>query len=107
MTLVDELCAAAPTVLVIDDPQWADEASLVIWHQLAASIGQLRLLMVGTCRPTPRRPEVRQARTAVVRRAGVVFTLDPLSETDVAALVTAAVGAPPGDVVRRLTAQAR
>jgi predicted ATPase len=86
VTLVDELCAAAPTVLVIDDLQWADEASLVVWQQLAASIGQLRLLMVGTCRPTPRRPEVQQARTAVVRRAGVVCTLDSLSETDVAAL---------------------
>jgi predicted ATPase len=106
VTLVDELCAATPTVLVIDDLQWADEASLVVWQQLAASIGQLRLLMVGTCRPTPRRPGVQQARAAVVRRAGVVFTLDSLSETDVAALVTAAVGAPPGDVLRRLTAQA-
>ena len=106
VTLVDELCAAAPTVLVIDDLQWADEASLVVWHQLAASIGQLRLLLVGTCRPTPRRPEVLQARAEVVRRAGAVLTLGSLPETDVAALVTASLGAPPGDVLRRLTDQA-
>jgi DNA-binding CsgD family transcriptional regulator len=105
-TLVDELCAAAPTVLVIDDLQWSDEASLVVWQQLAASIDQLRLLLVATCRPTPRRPEVQQARTEVVRRAGVVLTLESLPETDVAALVTEALGAPPGDVLRRLTAQA-
>ena len=52
--LVDEVCAAAPTVLVIDDLQWADEASLVFWHQLAISTRQLRLLLIGTCRPTPR-----------------------------------------------------
>ena len=49
--LVDELCAAAPTVLVLDDLQWADEASLVVWYQLAASIDQQRLLLVATCRP--------------------------------------------------------
>src|SRR5580692_10255136 len=70
VTLVDELCAAAPTVLVLDDAQWADEASLIIWHQLAASIDQLPLLLVATCRPTPRRPEVDQVRTAVRRRGG-------------------------------------
>jgi DNA-binding CsgD family transcriptional regulator len=105
-TLVDELCAAAPTVLVIDDLQWADEASLVVWHQLASSIGQLRLLLVGTCRPTPLRPKVQQVRKAVVRRGGAVITLGPLPEADVAALVTAMVGAPPGDALRKLTAQA-
>jgi len=105
VALADELSAAAPTVLVVDDLQWADEASLIVWHQLAASIDQLRLLLIGTCRPTPR-PEVQQVRAAVVRRGGAVITLGPLPETDVAALVTAMVGAPPGDRLRRLTAQA-
>ena len=70
VALVDELCAAAPTVIVIDDLQWADDASLIVWHQLAASIDQLRLLLIGTCRPTPRRAEVQQLRAAVVRRGG-------------------------------------
>jgi len=106
LTLADELCAAAPTVLVVDDLQWADEASLVIWHQLAASISQLRLLLIGTCRPVPRRPEVEQVRAAVVRRGGQVVTLGPLTGTDVTALVTAMVGASPGDGLRQLTAQA-
>jgi hypothetical protein len=106
MSLAEELCAAAPTVLVIDDLQWADDASLLIWHQLAASIDQLRLLLIATCRPAPRRPEVQQVRAGVVRRGGAVITLGPLPETDVAALVTAMVGAPPGEALRRLTAQA-
>jgi DNA-binding CsgD family transcriptional regulator len=106
VTLVDELCAAAPTVIVVDDLQWADEASLVVWHQLAASIGQSRLLLIGTCRPTPRRPDVQQVRAAIVRRGGAMVTLGPLPDTDVTALVTAIVGAPPGDALRRLTARA-
>jgi predicted ATPase len=36
----------------------------------------------------------------------VLITLGPLADNDVAALVTAMVGAPPGDGLRRLTAQA-
>jgi DNA-binding CsgD family transcriptional regulator len=106
LALADELCAAAPTVLVIDDLQWADEASLVVWHQLAASISQLRLLLIGTCRPASGRPEVEHLRAAAARRGGAVTTLGPLAEPDVTALVTAMVGAPPGDGLRRLTAQA-
>jgi predicted ATPase len=106
LALADELCAAAPTVLVIDDLQWADEASLMVWHQLAAAIGQLPLLLVGTCRPGSGRPGVEQLRAAAARRGGVLITLGPLADNDVAALVTAMVGAPPGDGLRRLTAQA-
>jgi DNA-binding CsgD family transcriptional regulator len=106
VTLADELCAAAPTVIVVEDLQWADDASLIVWHQLAASIDQLRLLLIGTCRSPLRRPSVQEVRTAVARRGGAVITLGPLAETDVAALVAAMVGAPPGDRLRRLTAQA-
>jgi DNA-binding CsgD family transcriptional regulator len=104
--LADELSAAAPTVIVLDDLQWADDASLIVWHQLAASIGQLRLLLIGTCRPAPRRPEVQELRAAVIRHGGAVVTLGPLTETDVTALVTAMLGSPPGDTLRQLTAQA-
>jgi len=106
LTLADELCAAAPTVLVVDDLQWADEASLAVWHELAASISQLRLLLIATCRPTSRPSEVQQVRAAVVRRGGQVLSLGPLAEPDVTALVTAMVGAAPGEALRRVTAQA-
>jgi DNA-binding CsgD family transcriptional regulator len=106
LTLADELCAAAPTVLVIDDLHWADDASLAVWHQLAASISQTRLLLIGSCRPTPGRPEVQQVRADVARHGGQVLTLGPLTDTDTADMVTAMVGAPPGEELRRLTAQA-
>jgi DNA-binding CsgD family transcriptional regulator/tetratricopeptide (TPR) repeat protein len=106
LTLADELCAAAPTGLVVDDLQWADEASLTVWHELAASISQLRLLLIGTSRPAPHRPEVQRVRTAVVGGGGQVIRLGPLAESDAIALVTAMVGAVPGEGLRSLAAQA-
>jgi len=104
--LVDELCSAAPTVLVVDDLQWADESSLIVWHQLAAAISQQPLLLIATCRPTPARAEVRELRAVIARRGGTVITLGPLPETDVTALVTAMLGSPPGDALRALVGQA-
>jgi len=106
MALADELCAAAPTVMVIDDMQWADDASLLVWHQLAASIDQLRLLLIATCRSDPRRPEVQQVRTSLSRRGGAVVTLGPLPDADMAALGTAMLGTPPAGTLRQLTGQA-
>ncbi len=106
IALADEPCAAAPTVMVIDDLQWADDASLLVWHQLAASIDHLRLLLIATCRSDPRRPEVQQVRASLARRGGAVVALGPLPGTDVAALVTAMLGTPSGDTLRQLTAQA-
>jgi tetratricopeptide (TPR) repeat protein len=106
LALADELCAAAPTVMVIDDLQWADEASLLVWHQLAASIDQLRLLLIATCRSDPRRSQVQQVRASLARRGGALVTLGPLPEADVAALVTAMLGTPAKDTLRQLTAQA-
>jgi DNA-binding CsgD family transcriptional regulator len=106
MALADELCAAAPTVMVIDDLQWADDASLLVWHQLAASVDQLRLLLVATCRSDPRRTEVQEVRTALARRGGAVVTLGPLPEADATALVTGMLGTLPGDALGQLTAQA-
>ena len=66
----------------------------------------MRLLLIATCRPAPRRPEVQQLRAAVVRRGGAVITLGPLAEPEVADLVTTMLGTPPGDALRKLTAQA-
>src|SRR5207249_1015542 len=54
----DRLCAVAPTVLVLDDLQHADEASLSVWNRLSGSLEQLPLLLVAAGRPVPRRPAV-------------------------------------------------
>src|ERR1700719_3521093 len=106
LALAGQLCAAAPTVMVVDDLQWADDASLLVWHQLAASIDQLRLLLIATCRSDPRRSEVQQVRSSLARRGGALVTLGPLPQADVATLVTAMLGTPPAGTLRQLTAQA-
>jgi DNA-binding CsgD family transcriptional regulator len=106
VALVDEVCTESPTVVAIDDMQWADDASLVVWHRLALTVDQLPLLLVGICRQAPLRDEVRELRAAVRRRGGSVISLGPLEQSDVLTLVTGLTGTQPGPGLVRLAAQA-
>jgi DNA-binding CsgD family transcriptional regulator len=100
LALVDELCAASPTVIVVDDLHWADEASLTVWHRLTLAVSQLPLLLIGTCHQAPRRPGMQELRATVLRRGGTVISVGPLNEAEVDALVTGMVGvAPHGSIV--------
>src|SRR5262249_46542278 len=58
LALVTEQCDIRPTILVIDDLQWADQASITLWGRLAKAAQQLPLLLVGMLRPVPLRNEV-------------------------------------------------
>ena len=58
LALVDELCAARPTALVIDDLQWADQASVALWERLARSARHRPLLLIGMMRPVPQREDL-------------------------------------------------
>ncbi|ANN15947.1 SARP family transcriptional regulator [Amycolatopsis orientalis] len=76
---VDRLCATAPLVMVIDDLQWADEASVLMWNRLSAATRQLPLLLIAASRPVPRREELVQARNAAEARGLEMITLGPLT----------------------------
>jgi DNA-binding CsgD family transcriptional regulator len=65
LALVTEQCAAQPTVLVIDDLQWADHASVTLWGRLARSAQQLPLLLIGMMRPVPLREDLLALRRIV------------------------------------------
>ncbi|WHT17590.1 AAA family ATPase [Crossiella sp. CA-258035] len=85
--LVDELCTAGPTVLVVDDLQYLDEASFLMWHRLVTAVDQLPLLLVTTCRPVPRRREVQELRAALARRGHPLLVLEPLADGQAAELL--------------------
>ncbi len=102
LSLVDELCTDAPLVMVIDDLQWADESSVLVWHRLCAATRQLPLLLVAATRPAPERAELAQLRRGVQARGGVVFDLAPLSPAEIERLIEDRVGAAPGPGLREL-----
>src|SRR5580704_16887069 len=100
LALIAEECAARPTVLVIDDLQWADQASVALWGRLARSVRQLPLLLIGMMRPVPQREDL-----LVLRRAvgdGVRMPLVGLGESAVTELVAALAGGRPDGGLRRL-----
>jgi DNA-binding CsgD family transcriptional regulator len=100
LALVTELCATSPTVLVIDDLQWADQASVALWGRLARSVRQQPLLLVGMMRPVPQREDLLALRHA----AGVSarFQLTGLTEAAVAELVATLAGGKPDEDLLRL-----
>jgi DNA-binding CsgD family transcriptional regulator len=96
LVLVDRRCGAGPLVLAVDDLQWADDASLLVWQQLCRATTQLPLLLVGTYRPVPRRPELVRLRRDVQARHGMLLSLGRLSPDGVAELVLRLTGGAPG-----------
>jgi DNA-binding CsgD family transcriptional regulator len=100
LALVDELCAAGPTVLVVDDLQWADEATVAVWARLARSVCQQPLLLVGVMRPIPQR-DCLLALRAMVDSADRI-RLSRLPEAAAADLVASLAGGKPAEELLRL-----
>ncbi|WP_309113574.1 BREX system ATP-binding domain-containing protein [Saccharothrix sp.] len=89
---VDDLCAIGPVVLVIDDLQWADAATVAVWRRLARLVPQLPLLLIGVLRPLPRRDDLSALRQGVDR-----LTVGRLAPPAVAELVGALAGGTPDE----------
>ena len=100
LALVAEECAVRPTVLVVDDLQWADHATVALWRRLAKSARQVPLLLVGMTRPVPQRDDLLALRRVVDEAARIQLT--ELTKEAVANLVAALAGGRPGDDLLRL-----
>jgi len=100
LALVAEQCAVRPTTLVIDDLQWADQASITLWRRLARSARQMPLLLIGIMRPVPQRDDLLALRRAADDAARLQLTA--LSETTAAGLVAVLAGGRPDDSLLRL-----
>ena len=99
LALTEELCAIRPVILVVDDLQWADRASVTLWERLARSARHLPLLLVGMMRPVPQREDLLTLRhmTGLTR-----LRLGALTEEAVAHLVEDLARGKPGEDLRRL-----
>jgi DNA-binding CsgD family transcriptional regulator len=100
LALVAEQCAVQPTILAIDDLQWADQASVTLWGRLARSVRQVPLLLVGMMRPVPQREDLLALRRAVGDAARLQLT--GLTDAAVAQLVAALAGGRPDDDLLQL-----
>jgi hypothetical protein len=104
LALIAEQCAMQPTILVIDDLQWADQASIRLWGRLARSVRQVPLLLVGMMRPVPQRDDLLALRRAVSDAARL--QLAGLTEATAAELVASLVGGEPDGKLLRLAGDA-
>jgi DNA-binding CsgD family transcriptional regulator len=93
LALITEQCAVQPTILVIDDLQWADQASITLCGRLARSARQVPLLLIGMMRPVPQRDELLALRRVLDDDARLQLTA--LSGTAVTDLVAALAGGEP------------
>jgi DNA-binding CsgD family transcriptional regulator/tetratricopeptide (TPR) repeat protein len=100
LAAVDRLCASSPVVLVAEDLQWSDEASVLAWYRLSRAVSQLPLLVVGSFRSGSDRNDMARLRRSLTAHRGTVIELGPLAQPQMDVLVESLVGAQPG---KRLT----
>lgn len=106
LAAVDRLCAESPVVLVAEDLQWADEASVLAWYQLSRAVRQLPLLVAGSVRPGDGREDLARLRRSLTVRGGTVVDLGPLPQPEMDLLVGNLVGGRPGEQLSSLMGSA-
>ena len=92
-------CDGRPTILAVDDLQWADPATLLVLSRLVRRSTHLSLLLVLTMRPHPRSEQLGSLLASLHELGHDHLPLAPLEDDDVRALVEALLGARAGEGV--------
>ena len=93
--------AARPVLVVVDDAHQADTSSLRLLADLAPALRAMAAVVLVTARDGDQGWRDRLDERDTLLRSGLVITLPPFGEDDVADLMTAVTGAPPApDLVR-------
>ena len=104
LTRIGAVCAGYPTMVVVDDLQWADPVTVVALGRLAKRAPRLPLLVLCLARPVPPRDDLDALRRIFGDAGGL--PLGSLAENEVAELVGAVAGAVPSPRLLRLAADA-
>jgi DNA-binding CsgD family transcriptional regulator len=104
LALVADESTARPVILVIDDLQWADPATVMLWGRLARLAPQIPLLLIGVMRPASQRDDLLKLRRAQNEAARI--DLKALTNDEVAGLVAALAGGKPDEPLLRLASSA-
>jgi DNA-binding CsgD family transcriptional regulator len=100
LALMNEVCSATPAVLVVDDLQWADLATISVWEWLARSVDRTPLMVIGIMRPVPQRDELLAVRRVVGSKS--IIRLEGLPDSAVANLVATISDGEPGPELLKL-----
>jgi len=99
----------APVLLFVDDLHWADRASASLFGHLARKIGDRRVLMLGTYRPSDvevSQHPIRDVRAELLRYGlAEDLALEPLDEAALAEFIREELGGPGTPQLRRWLSQ--
>ena len=98
LDLLERGCEARPLYVLLDDLQWADEATCLLLRHLGLAAGRLRLLIAGTFRDTEvgEAHALRRVQAELIRqRVATCSALGPLSSGELAQVLEWSAGSRP------------
>ncbi len=99
--LAEERAETSPLALAADDVHWADPSSLLALYRLSRRLAHLPFLLLLTCRPLPRRPELTRLVAVLVEQGGVRLTLQLLSRAELVEVAAHVAGVEVGPTLER------